>query len=352
MSMFLLSKFFIERLDKYRRKFFWCGGKTNKRYHLVKWTRVCQSKNKGGLGVKDLHRQNVSLLAKWWWKLDTGQGLWQDIISAKYLKRSSVAGVTSKFNDSPVWKALLKVKEFYMAGRKVIIQSRNVARLWHDVFDDQNPLRDTFPDLFSIANFPDDTIVQFRERDPGTLFRRRLPVDLTQQLAELVGKIDKLNLSSGDDRIEWALGPKGKYTTKSMYLYLERNLAGCDYRWIWKAKLPFKIQIFLWQLFQDAVLTRDVMKRRKWASNPRCSFCECRETYLHLFFQCPNARVVWRTVGSMLGTELCPNNLCQFYAWCYVFLPGGERFFTTGLAAICWAIWNCRNRATFEMKKN
>ena len=50
MSMFLLSKTFIERLDKYRRKFFWCGGMGKKRYHLVKWARVCRSKSKGGLG--------------------------------------------------------------------------------------------------------------------------------------------------------------------------------------------------------------------------------------------------------------------------------------------------------------
>uniref|UniRef100_A0A453J1M2 Uncharacterized protein n=1 Tax=Aegilops tauschii subsp. strangulata TaxID=200361 RepID=A0A453J1M2_AEGTS len=34
-----------------------------------------------------------------------------------------------------------------------------------------------------------------------------------------------------------------------------------------------------------------------------------------------------------------------------VFLPDGERFYTFGLAAICWAIWNCRNQATFEQKK-
>uniref|UniRef100_A0A453DCF0 Uncharacterized protein n=1 Tax=Aegilops tauschii subsp. strangulata TaxID=200361 RepID=A0A453DCF0_AEGTS len=34
-----------------------------------------------------------------------------------------------------------------------------------------------------------------------------------------------------------------------------------------------------------------------------------------------------------------------------VFLPDGEKFYTFGLAAICWAIWNCRNQATFEGKK-
>lgn len=52
----------------------------------------------------------------------------------------------------------------------------------------------------------------------------------------------------------------------------------------------------------------------------------------------------------MLGTDLCPNNLWQYFSWCYIFLPDGVKFYTFGLAAICWAIWNCRNRATFERK--
>ncbi|XBH95920.1 hypothetical protein VPH35_086409 [Triticum aestivum] len=93
------------------------------------------------------------------------------------------------------------------------------------------------------------------------------------------------------------------------------------------------------------------MRRRNWAGNPRCSFCDCRETYLHLFFRCPVARIAWRTVGAVFGTDLCPNNLCQFYSWCYAFIPQGEWCFTMGLAAVCWAIWNRRNQATFEFKK-
>lgn len=92
------------------------------------------------------------------------------------------------------------------------------------------------------------------------------------------------------------------------------------------------------------------MNRRNWKGNPKCSFCSDRETSQHLFFLCPVARFVWRTIGSVFGTELCPNNILQFYTWWYVFFPEGEKFYTVGLAAVCWAIWNCRNRATFEFK--
>lgn len=102
--------------------------------------------------------------------------------------------------------------------------------------------------------------------------------------------------------------------------------------------------------FQDTVLTRDEMKRRKWKHNPKCSFCGDRETSQHLFFLCPVARVAWRTVASVFGIDLCPNNIWQLYSWCFAFFPGGEIFYTIGLATICWAIWNYRNRATFESK--
>ncbi|XBH95312.1 hypothetical protein VPH35_085890 [Triticum aestivum] len=52
----------------------------------------------------------------------------------------------------------------------------------------------------------------------------------------------------------------------------------------------------------------------------------------------------------MLDTDLCPNSLWQAYFWCYVYFPNGEVFYTVGIASLCWAIWTCRNSATFESK--
>jgi hypothetical protein len=119
MAMYLLSKTFIERLDKHRRRFFWAGKKKKRRYHLVKWTRICRSRSKGGLGVKDLHKQNVALLCKWWWKLETQDGLWQTIVRAKYFHNKSVASVKARMSDSPCWKTIMKVKDEYFLGKKL-----------------------------------------------------------------------------------------------------------------------------------------------------------------------------------------------------------------------------------------
>ncbi|XBI42632.1 hypothetical protein VPH35_126939 [Triticum aestivum] len=93
------------------------------------------------------------------------------------------------------------------------------------------------------------------------------------------------------------------------------------------------------------------MRHRNWSGNSVCSFCNEIETSQHLFFTCSVARVVWRSIGVAIGTDKYPDNYWQFFAWCYSFLPGGDKFYTVGLAATCWAIRLARNKATFEKKQ-
>lgn len=61
MSVYLLPKTTVNRLDKIRRSFFWQGGGTKNKYHLIKWEKNCKSKKKGGLGIKNLRKMNISL---------------------------------------------------------------------------------------------------------------------------------------------------------------------------------------------------------------------------------------------------------------------------------------------------
>ena len=49
---------------------------------MVKWVKLCKSQKKGGVGIKNIEKLNISLLCKWWWKLENEDGLWQEIIKA------------------------------------------------------------------------------------------------------------------------------------------------------------------------------------------------------------------------------------------------------------------------------
>lgn len=86
---------------------------------MVKWNRICRSKQKGGLGVLDLEKQNVSHMTKWRCKLETQDGLWQKILKAKLFRNQTVASAKPRFNDSPYRKNILKVKKSMWLVRRL-----------------------------------------------------------------------------------------------------------------------------------------------------------------------------------------------------------------------------------------
>lgn len=58
--------------------------------NLDMWRKVCQPRCKGGLGVRDIRLVNVSLLAKWWWRLLQDQSsLWKEVLEDIYGPRVS-----------------------------------------------------------------------------------------------------------------------------------------------------------------------------------------------------------------------------------------------------------------------
>jgi hypothetical protein len=260
---------------------------------MVKWCKICRSKKKGGLGIKNLRRQNISLLVKWWWKLDTQDGLWQRIVKARYLRSKMVSNVTPRFSDSPCWKSLLQVKDTYLAGRKIVLNGGDLVRFWQDPWEDKPPVCVMFPDLFDICQLQECTVKFFVENGKTLPFRRRLHGRLLDQWNQVLAYFEQLSLSNVPDVVLWRFTKNAKFSTKSVYEYLERDLSGADNKLIWKAKLPLKIQIFMWQVFRDAIPTRYNMKKRNWQGNPVCSFCNQVETLEHLFFSCSFAKSTW-----------------------------------------------------------
>ncbi|GAU48001.1 hypothetical protein TSUD_404780 [Trifolium subterraneum] len=51
----------------------------------VSWDKICRPKNRGGLGIRDLRVVNLAFLGKWRWMIIAGgQGLWREILLARY----------------------------------------------------------------------------------------------------------------------------------------------------------------------------------------------------------------------------------------------------------------------------
>ena len=64
MSCFKLPKGLIKEIEIMIRKFWWGYSGDSKKVHWVKWERLCQGKDFGGLGFKEIEKFNEALLTK------------------------------------------------------------------------------------------------------------------------------------------------------------------------------------------------------------------------------------------------------------------------------------------------
>jgi hypothetical protein len=74
-----------------------------KKYRLVKWDIICQPKDVGGLGIKNIDLQNKCLLSKWLFKLINEDGIWQQIL------RKNTFGTR-------LWDRLPRSREIHISG--------------------------------------------------------------------------------------------------------------------------------------------------------------------------------------------------------------------------------------------
>ena len=64
MSCFKLPKGLIKDLEVPTRKFWWGYGKGSRKVHWVHWKKLCQDKDLGSMGFKEIEKFNDALLAK------------------------------------------------------------------------------------------------------------------------------------------------------------------------------------------------------------------------------------------------------------------------------------------------
>jgi hypothetical protein len=103
-----------KEIVRIQRKFLWGGVSDRKRINWVKWETICLPKAEGGLGVRDIRIMNISLLAKWKWRLlQNEDALWVKVLSIKYgasvVSNQWVELVSPSRFDSLWWKDVRSV---------------------------------------------------------------------------------------------------------------------------------------------------------------------------------------------------------------------------------------------------
>jgi hypothetical protein len=116
MGFYLLPKCTHRKMNTIRTRFFWRGVADAFKYHMVKWSAVCRSKQFGGLGIISTKILNECLLTKWIWKLyKQKNSLWVRLLTAKYIDMSDFFR-SKEGQGSQFWRSLHKIKHLFKWG--------------------------------------------------------------------------------------------------------------------------------------------------------------------------------------------------------------------------------------------
>jgi hypothetical protein len=142
---------------------------------------VCKEKNKRGLGVRDINLVNLSLLAKWRWRLlQPGLPLWKEVLVARYgshiLLEADWSSHRTPSLASKWWKNIVAIdnvvpgKNWFSDALTQKIGNGLSTSFWNVKWIGTAPLAVTFPRLFSLSNFKDNHVKYFWVEDGSWSF--------------------------------------------------------------------------------------------------------------------------------------------------------------------------------------
>lgn len=117
MSCYLLPQGITKNLMSAVSWFWWSTKLNNRGLHSVAWDKICLPMNNGGLGFRDFHDFNLTLLAKQLWRLlKYPHSLLASVLKGCYYRHSSPMKVERANNPSYGWCTILASKQVLQQG--------------------------------------------------------------------------------------------------------------------------------------------------------------------------------------------------------------------------------------------
>ena len=112
MSCFKLPKGLIKDIEVMIYKFWWSYIGDYKKIHWVKWERLCEAKEDGGMGFKEIDKFNEALLAKQvWCMMNNSDSLCYKFLKDRFFPNCSILEANDLKVGSYAWKSILSARE-------------------------------------------------------------------------------------------------------------------------------------------------------------------------------------------------------------------------------------------------
>lgn len=353
MSCFRIPTSLCHELEAICANFWWEGSEISMGLHWKKWDALCRKKERkkeeGGLGFKRLIFFNQALIAKQTWRLiDYPNSLAAQLFKARYYRSTDLMQAELGSNPSFVWRSICWGRELSKEGlnwciangQDIHAEFRNWFATW--AISEKSSCcmqgRRVGHYIYSNGNWQEE------------LVRR----DFTHHEAEQI-LTTRISREQSSDRRYWKFHPTGLYTMSSGYrrrLELfeateNTNNASASNKatevWInlWKMASPPKIKMFWWQLLWDCIPTEASLAKHHVLRSLFCSICGySNATTIHVIFQCPYSKDVWRQF-NILQPRGRPVEILTVDFIGHVIHLNRECPQET-IAAIAWGIWKKR----------
>ena len=299
-----------DKLDKINRDFLWGSSPEKRKLHLVGWSKIIKSKEKGGLGIQAAKAKNIALLAKLNWRLyKEKESLWARVILQKYCSSSRRNSKDpDKLPCSPCWVAIKEGFPIFEKGVCWSASKNSKLNFWGDKWVKGNSLRSLVegPLTQDEAKLTTDDMFQ-----DGSWRWDFISFDLPNEVKEKIYATPMQIFGDRKDSLLWKSSLDGDFSMTLAYasnFTAENNPQIFMGNWVWKVDIWPKISSFLWLCHHNSVPVRQVVAACGINCDTTCPLCNNQEeTILHLLRDCPFAV----SFGQAIKTPLSLLNLCH-----------------------------------------
>jgi hypothetical protein len=160
----------------------------------------------------------------------------------KYIKETPTCLIPPRYNDSPVWCDLLKVRHIYLKGRELVVKNGKLTSFWLDPWLEEKPLCMIYPILYDLCTNKNCSVFQVGQQEWVLEFSIKLPGVIRLQRYELGHKLNQVALEECNDLAIWRWTASKKFTVKSVYEQLTKCVNGPSFKRIWKPKVPRRLK--------------------------------------------------------------------------------------------------------------
>uniref|UniRef100_A0A803P6L1 Reverse transcriptase zinc-binding domain-containing protein n=1 Tax=Cannabis sativa TaxID=3483 RepID=A0A803P6L1_CANSA len=162
-----------------------------------------------------------------------------------------------------------------------------------------------------------------------------------------------LSFFADNDRLIWHHSTNGIYNVKSGFhlaTSLEEQHASSTsnqhsdwWKYFWNLKLPPKIRIFAWKVFQNILPTAAALFKRKVLDSGECALCKSNwESIGHALFGCKHAKNIWKHTKFKIDYRQANSMFNGDYL--HHLSPTYQQTDFETLLCVLWGIWTNRNK--------